>query len=155
MSWNDAMPWRQSVTSCREMALASSLLHKAVYLEFVFLPSESPLVTTSLRSLSSPAMTLWHFYGTLHYITLSSFQTPLTPEVTSGASTIICYTKYNPPAQLVGMAPRHHAVNTDFFPNFAISGSRKDRMTDMTFIISTSTCLLLWWFGSRNSKSVK
>ena len=34
-----------------------------------------------------------------HYITLSAFQTPPTPKVTSGASTIItCYTKYSPPA---------------------------------------------------------
>ena len=30
----------------------------------------------------------------LHYITLTPFQTPPTPEVTSGASTITCYTKY-------------------------------------------------------------
>ena len=36
---------------------------------------------------------------TLHYITLSAIQMPPTPKVTSGASTITCYTKYNPPAQ--------------------------------------------------------
>ena len=30
------------------------------------------------------------------HITLSSFQTPLTLKVTSGASTIACYTKYSP-----------------------------------------------------------
>ena len=41
-------------------------------------------------------------YPTLHYITLSAFQTPLTPKVTSGASTITCYTKYSPPAQHAG-----------------------------------------------------
>ena len=34
---------------------------------------------------------------TLHYITLSAFQTPPTPKVTSGASTITCHTKYSPP----------------------------------------------------------
>ena len=39
---------------------------------------------------------------TLHYITLSAFQTPPTPKVTSGASTITCYTKYSPPAQHAG-----------------------------------------------------
>ena len=33
---------------------------------------------------------------------LPSFQTPLTPKVTSGASTITCYTKYSPPAQHAG-----------------------------------------------------
>ena len=32
-----------------------------------------------------------------HYITLSSFQMPLTPKVTRGASTITCYMKYSPP----------------------------------------------------------
>ena len=37
---------------------------------------------------------------TLH--TLSAFQTPPTPKVTSGASTITCYTKYSPPAQHAG-----------------------------------------------------
>ena len=36
------------------------------------------------------------------YITLSAFQTPPTPKVTSGASTITCYTKYSPPAQHAG-----------------------------------------------------
>ena len=41
-------------------------------------------------------------YTTLHYITLSAFQTPPTPKVTSGASTITCYTKYSPPAQHAG-----------------------------------------------------
>ena len=39
-----------------------------------------------------------NYWATLHYITLSSFQTPLSPKVTSGASTITCYTKYCPPA---------------------------------------------------------
>ena len=39
---------------------------------------------------------------TLPYITLPSFQTQLTPKVTSGASTITCYTKYSPPAQHAG-----------------------------------------------------
>ena len=34
--------------------------------------------------------------------TSSSFQTPLTPKVTSSASTITCYTKYSPPAQHAG-----------------------------------------------------
>ena len=45
-------------------------------------------------------------YITLHYITLhttlSAFQTPPTPKVTSGASTITCYTEYSPPAQHAG-----------------------------------------------------
>ena len=35
-------------------------------------------------------------------ITLSAFQTPPTPKVTSGASTITCYTKYSPLAQHAG-----------------------------------------------------
>ena len=35
-------------------------------------------------------------YITLHYITLSAFQTPPTPKVTGGASTITCYMKYSP-----------------------------------------------------------
>ena len=39
---------------------------------------------------------------TLHYITLLAFPTPPTPKVTSGASTITCYTKYSPPAQHAG-----------------------------------------------------
>ena len=34
-------------------------------------------------------------YITLHYITLSAFQTPPTPKVIGGASTITCYTKYD------------------------------------------------------------
>ena len=42
------------------------------------------------------------YYITLHYITLPAFQTPPTPKVTSGASTITCYTKYSPPAQHAG-----------------------------------------------------
>ena len=37
-----------------------------------------------------------------HYITLSAFQKPPTPKVTSGASTITCYTKYSPLAQHTG-----------------------------------------------------
>ena len=37
------------------------------------------------------------YYWLVHYITLSAFQTPPTPKVTSGASTITCYTKYSPP----------------------------------------------------------
>ena len=41
-------------------------------------------------------------YITLHYITITAFQTPPTPKVTSGASTITCYTKYSPPAQHAG-----------------------------------------------------
>ena len=42
------------------------------------------------------------FQRYIHKLTLSSFQTPLTPKVTSGASTITCYTKYSPPAQHAG-----------------------------------------------------
>ena len=38
----------------------------------------------------------------IHYITLSAFRTPPTPKVTSGASTITCYTKYSPLAQHAG-----------------------------------------------------
>ena len=40
------------------------------------------------------------YYITLHYII--AFQTPPTPKVTSGASTITCYTKYSPLAQHAG-----------------------------------------------------
>ena len=40
----------------------------------------------------------WDHY-TLHFIKLSAFQMPPTPKLTSGASTITCYTKYSPPAQ--------------------------------------------------------
>ena len=36
------------------------------------------------------------------YIALSAFQTPLTPKVTGGASTITWYTKYSPPDQHAG-----------------------------------------------------
>ena len=43
-----------------------------------------------------------HHITYIHYITVTPFQMPLTPKVTSGASTITCYTKYIPPAQHVG-----------------------------------------------------
>ena len=48
------------------------------------------------------ATEIWITNITLHYITLSAFQTLPIPKVTSGASTITCYTKYSPPAQHAG-----------------------------------------------------
>ena len=47
------------------------------------------------------SLNIAHSYIHTYILTLPSFQTPFTPEVTSGTSTITCYTKYNRPAQHV------------------------------------------------------
>ena len=66
-----------------------------------------PAEADFLYAYSTSPGRLWIFFVnlfecSLHYITLSAFQTPPTPKVTSGASTITCYTKYSPPAQHAG-----------------------------------------------------
>ena len=74
------------------------LFHNCAIVQKVFQPE--PEVTPIMCGEFKVNKDILHF--TLHYITLSAFQTPPTPKVTSGASTITCYTKYSPPAQHSG-----------------------------------------------------
>ena len=64
---------------------------------FCWVTPDDATESVALKQFETATINQLHAQVILHYITLSSFKTPLTPKVTSGASTITCYTKSGPP----------------------------------------------------------
>ena len=78
--------------------------HSHHHISHTLITTSATLSSPHQNTLSSPHKPHSH-HITLHYITLSAFQTPPTSKVTSGASTITCY-------HHISHTPHHHISHT-------------------------------------------